>query len=149
MIEIAFIGFCATAMWSYFDAKDHAVGSYWLAFPVGIGLLLNWYSWVMVFFPMFLVLLLVSHALKRYTKGMRLGFADVVGVPFALWAMLEGGFVMTTVFTLTLCIMTFFYDRMPRLLVPKRWEGKMIYLPVVFNSVLFGIIAHVLSARLF
>lgn len=142
MVYFAAFVLLMIGVWAYQDAKSAKVSSLWMAIPIGLGFAVDWYSWTVHFLPMFLILSGLYVVVNKKTP-FKLGFADVMSVPFAVWVTMITGFWMLVAFPLVLGAQMIVYNKLPRLLVPpKDTGGNIKFVPVVFNAFLIALLLH-------
>lgn len=145
---IQFLGFITLGSWANHDERTGFISNYWLIPPLALTFLLDWFSWVTVFLPLFVGFVVLYIIINKWTP-FKFGFADVFGLPFSLYLTALIGIPALLGYAVSLGVQTALFDRLPWLIVGKKDQnGNIRFLPLVFNSYLLGLALYLLSTWL-
>jgi hypothetical protein len=137
------------ASWSNSDVKSGKVGNISLIIPVAISYFFNTWKFGQVFIPGFIFMMMLFFAIKMINKrvpvGKLIGFADIIGVPFAIsWLPIRDPIAMVA-FTIPFVILVTnlgkrYYDSILKTSIRSRVK----LMPVMFLSYFAAIAVHFL-----
>lgn len=137
-------GLFVIGSWAFFDQQDGLIPTWWVILPVIIGLIVNPIEWFTIFLPLFVGLTTMYIIINKKTPY-KLGFADIVAVPYAIFLITQTSFIPIVITALLLAFQQLAYNKLPSLIVGKKdKEGNIRFVPLIFNAYLFGLVAYVI-----
>ena len=131
----------ALAIWANFDARTGKIGTLWVVCPAAVLAVLDWTGFLATYLPAFALFAGIYVLLAKKGKGrLKMGFADVMALPFFLMAVLTANPCYMAIAALALACQVSLFRWMPAFLVGRKdGAGNIRFVPLLFNSAILAI----------